>query len=272
MLTDFSPSRFFENVSYLIRRQKKKVGEVESEVGVSPGYIARMSKENSGKPGIDVAVKFADVLGVSVDSLLTAQYGSLTPTELYIVDLLEKLRKDTQADKLDWKMETPDQLEHVATDFEPNEGVYVYHNLLTYETFSEFPMDGEAPEQVSRVTFVSRAFGPRTGFNGPCYNLRIKNGSIIYLMDLCKSIYHASDKDAFAQEIWMYTPKVGKQYLCGNKDNASFEVLVECLFEAVTENAKHPKINKTLKYALDAFMEDDFEDDPEPEQEPELPF
>ena len=45
--------------------------------------------------------------------------------------------------------------------------------------------------------------------------------------------------------------------------------LLESLFETVKDRMEHPKINKDVKSAIDAFLVDDLDDDPTDDS---LPF
>ena len=102
----FNKTIIFDNIAFMLKESGKKIGELETEAGVSLGYISRMSKEGNAKPGIDFIMKTAEALNVSVDTLLRVDLSSLTATEKYLISFLEKLVKDTFDDKLDWQTET----------------------------------------------------------------------------------------------------------------------------------------------------------------------
>lgn len=258
MNKEFNKQLMIDNISFLLKEFGKKIGELETEAGVSLGYISRISKEGNTKPGIEFIMKVADSLNTSIDTLLNVDLSEMTPTERYLVSFLEKLNKDTLDDKLDWNRESADRLNRAETDINgiPD------HPLLSYETFYE---EGECeyPDEVSRVVFVSNTFDCRTYISGDCFNLRLKNGSILYLMNISKSVYTINDSDAFAKEIWMYTPGTGANFLCSNRDTSPLAALVDNLYATVSERMKHPRIKQELQYVIDAFMKDDVSDDDE---------
>lgn len=258
MTSEFNKQLMLDNIYFLLKEFGKKIGELETDAGVSPGYISRISKDGNTKPGIEFIMKVADSLNTSMDTLLNVELAEMTPTERYLVSFLEKLNKDTLDDKLDWKRESADRLNRAETDINGNPD----HPLLSYETFYE---EGECeyPEEVSRVVFVSNAFDCRTSINGDCFNLRLKNGSILYLMNISKSVYKLNDPDAFAKEIWMYTPGTGTNFLCSNRDTSFLTALADNLYTTVSERMKHPRIKQELQYVIDAFMKDDVSDDDE---------
>ena len=73
-----------------------------------------------------------------------------------------------------------------------------------------------------------------------------------------------------AVEAWVYVPGKNSEPLVTSHDDTPIASLVEVLFETVSERMKHPKINRDVQYAIDAFMKDDISDDtPDPDS---LPF
>ena len=62
MPEDFNKNRLFDNISYLIKKNDLKIGEIENGAGVSAGYIARASKDEKSKPGIEFVMKVAELL------------------------------------------------------------------------------------------------------------------------------------------------------------------------------------------------------------------
>ncbi len=256
MNIEFNKQLMLDNISFLLKESEKKIGELESEAGVSAGYISRISKEGNTKPGIEFIINVAHSLNTSIDTLLNIDLSGMTPTELYLVSFLEKLNKDTLGDRLDWTRESADSLNRTETDIN---GI-ANHPLLSYETFYE---DGELefPEEVSAVVFVSNTFDCDTFIVGDCFNLRLKNGVILYLMNISKRVYRTGDPDAFAKEVWMYAPRTGKNYLCSNRNNSPLAALVDHLYATVSERMKHPRIIQEFQYVIDAFMEDDISDD-----------
>ena len=81
-------NKFISNVKALCSLGGIKVGEFEKELGLSKGYLARVSR-GSGELSLKTALVIADKLGKSMDDLLTSDYGS----EVTKRDLDEKIRK-----------------------------------------------------------------------------------------------------------------------------------------------------------------------------------
>lgn len=265
MTKEFNKQLMLDNIYYLLKRYEKKIGELETEAGVSPGYISRISKEDNAKPGIEFIIKVADSLNISVDTLLNVNFTEMTPTEKYLASFLEKLNEDTLDDKLDWDKESSELLNRM----EPDENGHLYHPLMSLETFNE-DSGCEYPSKVSRIVFVSETFGCQTYINGDCFNLTLKNGAILYFMNISKSAHRKSETDIYAKEIWMYTPTIDANYLCSNKDESQLAVLVDKLYATVSERMKYPQIKTGVKFIIDSFMDDDIDDDEDFEEI--LPF
>mgnify|MGYP001270139057 CR=1 FL=1 len=249
----------FSNIRELLKDSSVKIGQIEKEAGCQPGYMSRLDKPaNSSEPSVEFLVTAARLLGASLDTLVMVDLAGMTPTEKYLVSFFDKLKADTLEDKLDWNIETSDYLNRM----EPDMNGWVEHPLFDVETFYE-EGETEYPEEVTRVTFTSNSFGPQTYIESDCYNLRLKNRSVLYLMNISKSVHRVNDPDAFAKEIWMSTPGEGCHLLITNKKASPLVPLVETLFDTVNERMQHPKLKKNLQYVIDAFLQDDVGDDDE---------
>lgn len=267
MEKEFNKQVLLDNIAFFLKERNKKIGELENEAGVSPGYISRISKEGSAKPGVDFVYNVAAALNVSIDTLLNVPMADITPTERYLISFLEKLKADTAADKLDWERESKDFLDQLTPGYDMDCG----HPLFAYREFNE---EGESgyPEEARRVVFASHSFDVHTAINGDCFNLRLKNGTYVYLMNVSKSVYRTTDKDAFALEVWMWSERNYLQFLCSDRYNAPLAGAIHDLYSTIIDFAKHPKVKNNLKYVIDAFMRDDLSDDPPPPRDDDLPF
>lgn len=239
----------FSNISFLVERQGKKIGELEAEAGVSTGYISRTNKDGGTKPGIDFIINVANSLKVSVDTLINVDMSGLTPTELYLISFFEKLKKDTVADKLEWDKESADYLNNMECD---GNG-FVDHPMFSLETFYQ-QGGSEYPDEVTRPIMTSYSYDTSTVIAGDCFNLNMKNGTKLYIMNISKDLIKSNDTDAYAKEMWMYGPNVGKQFLSSNHKKSELAVLVDDLYQTVAEFSKHPKIKTEIRSVIDAYI------------------
>lgn len=252
--SSFNKYRCFNNIRFLLKEKNDvKIGQIEKEAGVSLGYMSRMEKpENTSEPSVEFIVTAARMLNVSLDVLLFTDMAAMNPTEKYLAKLMQKLNKDTIEDKLEWHRHSADSLNRMETDMNG----YVEHPLFDMESFYE-QGETEYPTLVERVVFTSHTFDCHTTIHDDCFSLSMKGKSTLYLMDISESVYRINDPNAFAKEIWIFTPGVGTQFLTSNRDISQLAELVELLFDTVKKGAKHPKIKKDIKSVLDAFLIDD---------------
>lgn len=261
---NFNKSLCFSNIREMIRENPDvKIGQIESEAGIRLGYMSRLEKgDNAAEPSVEFIVTAAKLLNVSVDTLISVDFTSLTPTEKYLVNFIEKLKLDTLSDKLDWSLETQFDLSKYDDVFNGKNN----HPLFSLETFYRQTETGY-PDLVTENVYVSKSFGPNTYINGDCFNLRLKNGSIFYLMNLAKDVHQVDDKDAVVKEAVVYVPGGKTQVLATTKDEYPIGQMVDRLYLTIKERMKHPKLNNDIMTAIDAFMKNDLEDD-----KVELPF
>lgn len=268
MPTDFDRTLFFDNISYLIKKYDLKIGEIENSAGVSAGYISRASKDEKSKPGVEFVMKIAELLQINVDTLLRADLTNATPTEKYLMSFFGKLNSDTVSDSLNWVRESKEELNRLQEDQYGNTGHPLF-KLRTYDASNDY--DGSIGD-VTQVVFASHNFDCRTAVYRDCYSLRMKNGTLLHLMNICKTYSSLSDSDTFAIEVWMTPLREEPQFLCDNKGETTISYLIDGLYTTVSENMKHPKIDKNLQYVIDAFMQNDLEDDPPVFDEDDIPF
>ena len=122
------------NIYYLAKTKKIKIGDLESFAGVSSGYLSKLSKEKvTTIPGTEVLYKISKKLGVTLDSLISIDYSSADPTELYIYKFIDRLIKKTDLMEIDWKMESTEKIEKNHSDIHPLYH-YNFRNELVYKS------------------------------------------------------------------------------------------------------------------------------------------
>lgn len=71
----FDKKLMIDNIRYLAKKQGMSLGKLQGNIGVSVGYFSRLEKSNS-MPNLEVVMRTADVLDVSMDELL---YSDVRP-------------------------------------------------------------------------------------------------------------------------------------------------------------------------------------------------
>ena len=253
MSNQFDKSLMINNILYLIKQRGVKIGELEMEAGVSPGYISRINKEGNTKPGIDFIYNVSDVLNLDIDTLLKVDISNLTPSVRYMISFLEKLTQDTFSEKLEWNRESKDQLN---LEIESDENGNCNHPLFQVKTILQ-PTEGDYPEEVTLPVFPSQTFDTLTGIEGDCFNLAMNDGVTLYVMNIYKAGALVSDPDTYAKEVWICGQNNEKQFLCSTRDVSRITSLIDRLYSAIVESAKHPTVKPVFRTAIDSFMTDE---------------
>ena len=129
---EFDKTILLKNISYLVKKKGIKIGDLENKIGVSTGYISRISKKNNGvATGVDIIMKIAHELGVVMDVLVSVDLEMLGDNEQYLINLMKSLEVKTDARKIFWyKMEPR-----------------VVKDVLDGEYYTDIPMFEMAPGQ-----------------------------------------------------------------------------------------------------------------------------
>ena len=101
---EFDNSFLVSNINYLAKKNNLRIGEVESMLGLSAGYISRTAKENSAKKlSIDVVWKFARLFEVDLKALISTDLQIPDSNTDLASKFLSKVYKDTESGLIEWK-------------------------------------------------------------------------------------------------------------------------------------------------------------------------
>ncbi len=101
---EFSRQQFVKNINNQIQQKNMKVGEVEQAIGISTGYISRLSKPgNESIPATDVTWKLARHFGVSTDALISGDFSIGEDNLSVLKRFVAKLNVQTLEGALDWR-------------------------------------------------------------------------------------------------------------------------------------------------------------------------
>jgi len=94
--------QFMKNVNFLIKQNKILVGDVEKAIGVSTGYISRLSKKaDKSTMSVELVYKLARYFNINIDTLLECDL-EISNNETLIISFLQELCIDTEVGNLDW--------------------------------------------------------------------------------------------------------------------------------------------------------------------------
>ena len=89
MTMNFNKQICIKNIYHLAKINNIRLGELETHCGVTIGTLSRLSKEkNTANPGIEFLVLAADMLNVSLESLVNTDMTKPAKTETYILNFV----------------------------------------------------------------------------------------------------------------------------------------------------------------------------------------
>ena len=117
---EFNRKQLVENINNIIQQKKLKVGEVEQAIGISTGYISRLSKAgNESIPATDVIWKLARHFGVSIDALISGDFSEGTDNLSILRKFVKTLNVQTAEGLLKWSPVTTKYVNGVLKGQEP---------------------------------------------------------------------------------------------------------------------------------------------------------
>ena len=232
------------------KEQGKKIGDIEKNAGVSPGYLSRIIKEDSTSTmSVDLLVAIANQLHVSVEYLL-ADYDSLTDSEQYLFRFFEKVKTETSKGKYEWEKLTLTEMEKLEYG---DDGLYpFFENCVDKDGnpdiryINRFHEDGEA------------------AMNGPIYWTKFgRDGSIVYIVNV---VYYPPDYihggltiEGIHQEYEVFIMDFSGKLipLC----NTSFVAQaltdqIDSLYMLITDTQVGIRVTPEVKYIIDCFFND----------------
>jgi len=112
---EFNKELFQNNVKFLANYKGIRIGSLENSLGVCTGYFARL-KSNSATPSISLIAKLADLLEVSIDTLISQDLSSLQQDKLNLYTLLQKMINKTIQSEIHWKRESKFEYKEVLLE------------------------------------------------------------------------------------------------------------------------------------------------------------
>ena len=234
----------FYNIRNISKKKNIKLGDIEKEAGVAPGYMSRLDKDfRSADPSLEFVCTAAKMLDTSIDSLLNSNLLKLSPNEEYIMNFINNLITKTESGILPWNIEKAEYLNRLS------ESAKGTHILFVPDEFNDY--QARRSMQETKMIFKSASFGKNTLICGDGFNLELPNSCRIYIMKIASSV-SKSDQEI---ELWMYNSNNYKKKLLISTANENLRDKIFMLYETVSKNAQRPTIDKDFKISIDAFME-----------------
>lgn len=115
---EFDRTKLMTNITALIKEKGIRIGELEKKVGISAGYISKMTKaENESMPGIDLIFRLAQELEVSVEALVCGDFNKSNDNLLLLMRFLHSLVEDINIHRDEWRQFTDYKALRTEYDF-----------------------------------------------------------------------------------------------------------------------------------------------------------
>lgn len=242
---NFDKIKVFKNIRTLLKKKGIKLGQIEREAGVQPGYMSRLEKPDSNSdPSIEFIVTAGRELEVSLDQLIYGEFNEITATEEYILKFFKYIIKDTKEDELVWRRHTEKMLKNLEVyDEDPGS---TSHPLFRYG--SQF--DGDEQKYIKDIYYKSEfSTGEDTVIAGNCYDADMGNATSIYLMK-CKT------KDTLPfYEVYLINEYNTISPICSSL-NACTKLgdAMDTLYREVEDSTKRIHLDNNAKTAIEEYL------------------
>lgn len=246
----FNRNRFLRNLFFSIKQSGKKMGELESEIGVSAGYISRLGK-GTAVPSVEVIMKLAEVLNISVDMLLKKDIDKLNDQEKYLMKFLNRLNDQTLSREVSWEVQTAESLRSVSEDVNGN----ATHPLFTKFELEEIDGVSSYPNYFSVIKFLSNAYERQTEINGDSFRIALEKDVDLYIMNVSYSSTLQEAGNPPVLEVWLDDNAKFPYFLCGTQ-NAALKDVIESLYQNIKDYSKFPSLTADTLGIIDNYMKE----------------
>lgn len=253
-MSSFDRKRLLSNIATLTKEKNVRMGDLEAAAGVSAGYFSRLNKgESNATPNIEVIAAVADKLEVTIDCLVKVDYDALTPSERYLIDFIKKLISKATSYEMLWEGESVKKMLAAGMD---QDGC-ANHPLFEVRSIDMGCARTGYPDYENRVVYNSLFHeGECLGLLGPSYHIDFDEGTVLWLADVGVGEDADNPPD---EEIELYLQKNYQIIpICHTVANgvSPFNEILFSLYNAAAETSKRPRIDASVKSAIDSFMED----------------
>ena len=238
--------RLIDNIYRYAKEKDIKIGTLEQNAGVSPGYLSRLAKDESkGSFGVDLLCSAAEQLGRTLDDLVYTNNDVLSPNELKMIAFLDKLTLKTESFQLEWQM-LPPMIEDPTYIFE--------HPLFRLVDREELNMYGDW-EICKESEYCSRFLEHGNAqIAGNCFHVPFDTygGREVYIMS-AKERNSSNDKEIlevyFIQRNGTIEPIASTKFV-----NDQIQEAMKRLYLTIEAARSHLTLDKGSLGAMDRFL------------------
>lgn len=292
MMEDFNRQTVIKNLMTLVQNSGMKVGDVEKKLGVSAGYLSRLSKkENESALSAEFIWKISQVFNVSVDTLVREDMEQEDKMIGYMRKFIGKLAEKTTSGELVWTPITVNQINNMLMGNSQLQFPVAYYRKAKFPTEQPHPSDDpiridNALACYDDMKVVSAAYGGIiVNPQGSVYCTTLGDGQAakrLYLAYYCtegmtgsEEFYELMFVDPDAEHDWWHSQDYdeyrqvnGKgeippyvEEVCNTFANAWQPISNEMrdLYRTVRGHEDDIQLSTSVKSTIDQFMADDDE-------------
>lgn len=236
------------NIKYLAEQKGIKIGALEDKIKVSTGYFSRLANEDA-KPGssqLDIIFAAADVLKISISTLVSADLSSFTQNEKLLSEFFDKLQKDTAEENLAWELESQKMLD--------DEDYASRHPLFYIDEYDNL--------------YYKSQFDTDAILSADCFNCAI-NGTTLYLMSVfCKEtnsngfeLYFVSNNKIMQDSAKRPKQKTVVEKICKAYPKSNLYSQISSLYNDAAESSRHLKLSDSVLSTIQGYIKQPSQND-----------
>ena len=244
---NFDKKTCLENIRYLLSQKPVKLGEIEREAKVSPGYLSRLEKEgNTTDPSIEFLITAAQKLEISLDTLVKTKLSRLTVMENELIHFLAQLKNDADTDELFWagdsitKLDSYESMGLEQTTVQPHP---LYQVIVT-------------PDGPENYAYHSEFFPelPITPVD-TCYHTRLQEtADELYLMKVCEITGIDTHGDVYIELYHVEASGIVHPICNSLQAPKDISNAVNELYESAAIAATHVRIEKETRSLISSYL------------------
>ena len=259
-----------KNIYHLKDQTGKKIGDFEDEIGVSRGYFSRKKNKREDAIPLDVAMKIADTLKVSLEVLIYVDLSEIDDDNLFALNFINFLVKKTEKKEYVWKtIDTYTIQRYLSGEWVPDPDMHMLQNA------SREDEDLSHTSKVYKSHFVESflSFGDMGDYNKeprPWFQLELDENNKLLLTHMYHNLY-GGDYYYSVMELYKYSndsygnedasiPKrirYGKKVTplgCTANKGREMERVMELLYETVYKHRHDTVIDAGEKSYIENIM------------------
>lgn len=238
-MSNFDKTLLGKNIKFLASQKGIKVGDIETEAGVSAGYLSRLANEDNKNnfPIMDLIFLISNKLDVSVNTLLSVDLSNLTPNEILLSQFFDKLSKDTQDNKLVWELESRAKLEECKQQGN--------HPLF-------FPIN---PNDYGTEFYYHSAYDSSAVIAGDCYKVVVGN-KWFYLMCVSEANEYINGYELYFISS-NYQGYTNIEQICKVYPESDLYNQMVDLRNQAAESSRHVKLSDSVRSSINDYLTQD---------------